>query len=194
MRLIATSRSLTGTLKRQSLTNSMKKVRTPLSTLVAICLAACSTVPERAIIDEGSVEEGPEYEPPVKLKYLDKLNLKPMPVKAFTVSSRCSRKDESGTKTRLNLKVKDSKVANFNAAIDIPKRGNCQFDLRDFVQTATLPQVILTHRTTPDCQVRMWAQERQITIAYNTCAQACSGDSFDYLWPTLVDGRSGRCD
>lgn len=172
----------------------MMKVRSPLSTLAAVCLAACSTVPELVIIDEGSVEEEPEREPPVKLKYLDKLNLKPMPVKTFSVSSRCSRKDESGTKTKLSLKVKDSKVANFNAAIDIPKRGNCQFDLGDFVQTATLPQVILTHRTAPNCQVRMWTQERQITISYNTCHQACSGDSFDYLWPTLVDSRSGRCD
>lgn len=172
----------------------MKKVRTPLTTLAAIFLAACSTVPEPIIIDEGSVEDAPEREPPVKLKYLDKLNLKPMPVKAFTVSSRCIRKDESGTKTRLNLKVKDSKVTNFNAAIDIPKRGSCQFDLGNFVQTASLPQVILTHRTAPDCQVRMWTQERQITIAYTTCANACTGESFDYLWPTLVDSRSGRCD
>lgn len=160
---------------------------------VVILLSACSTVPEQ-IIDEGSVDSEPEREPPIKLKYLDKLNLKPMPVKAFSVSSRCTRKDESGTRTRLSLKVKDSKVAQFSAAIDIPKRGSCQFNLGDFVQTASLPQVILTHRTAPDCHVRMWTQERQITIAYNTCAQSCSGSSFDYLWPTLVDSHTGRCD
>lgn len=155
-------------------------------------LAACQTPPPVQESSEPPSEREISTRP---LKHWERLkNLKPMPEKPLTVSSQCVRKDELGTLTRLKLKVKDSAVSTFSANIEMPKKGRCQFDLKDFHQTAKLPQVILTHREYQDCTVRMWSQERQVTIAYNACAQACSGSGFDYLWPTLVDSRSGRCD
>lgn len=155
-------------------------------------LSACQTPPVSEQPAEPVADSGFSSRP---LKHWDTLkNLKPMPEKPLTVSSQCVRKDELGTLTRLKLKVKDSTVSTFSANIEMPQKGRCQFDLKDFRQTAKLPQVILTHREHQDCTVRMWSQERQVTITYNACAQACSGSGFDYLWPTLVDSRSGRCD
>lgn len=35
---------------------------------------------------------------------------------------------------------------------------------------------------------------RHLTIALNFCPSAsCAGDTFDCLWPILVDARTGRC-
>ncbi len=170
------------------------RFRSSLCAYAVVLLAACSTLPLPEPREEEAIDEAPQRERNATLKHLDKRNLKPMPIKPITVSSRCSQKDEQGTTTRLNLKVKDSKVLSLNASIEIPKHGSCRFDLSEFEQTAVLPQLVLTHRTQSQCNIRMWAQDQQIAIAYTTCAQACSGDSFDYLWPTLVDSRSGRCD
>lgn len=157
--------------------------------LVGALLAACSTLPEPEQMPNATTEETPQH----TLKYLNKRNLKPMPIKPLNVSSQCSRKDAIGTRTQLQLKVKESKVSTFSSRIAMAQ-GTCSFDLRDFKQTATMPEIVLTHRDQPDCKVRMWAQDRQVTVAYNACAQSCTGDSFDYLWPTLVDSRTGRCD
>lgn len=170
------------------------KPRTTLTVLMlSVLLAACSVLeilepsgPDTSEATQEDMEQHP-------LKYLNKRNLKPMPVKPITVSSQCSKKDEAGTRTQLKLKVKESKVSDFSAFIAM-KQGDCRFDLKDFKQTATLPQVVLTHRDREQCTVRMWTQDRQVTVAYNDCAQACTGESFDYLWPTLVDSRTGRCD
>lgn len=167
--------------------------RTLIALVLSVLVGACSLLdvlaPETSDSPDATQEDMEQH----PLKYLNRRNLKPMPVKPITVSSQCSRKDEAGTLTKLKLKVKDSKVSAFSAQIAM-KQGECRFDLNDFRQTETLPQVVLAHREDARCTVRMWNQDRQVTIAYNTCAQACTGDSFDYLWPTLVDSRTGRCD
>lgn len=160
-----------------------------------MALAACTTQsplpPDEDA--EPAEQDSQASEPQIKLRYLDHMNLKPMPDTLLSVSSRCARKDEIGTVTRLSLSVKSGKVAMFSANIRMAQ-GTCQFDLNDFTQTASLPQVVLQHRSLKDCHIRMWTQDQQVTIAYNTCRGACSGDSFDYLWPTLVNRRNGRCD
>ena len=52
--------------------------------------------------------------------------------------------------------------------------------------------VVLSDRESA-CTVRMWEQERGVTVAFNGCQARCSGDAFSYLWPILIDRRSGRC-
>jgi hypothetical protein len=43
----------------------------------------------------------------------------------------------------------------------------------------------------------MWEQEldrsKGVTVAFSGCQAQCSGESFSYLWPILVDTRNGRC-
>jgi hypothetical protein len=64
--------------------------------------------------------------------------------------------------------------------------------MKNFQQTATLPNVVLTDSAS-GCVVRMWEQEKGVTVAFNACQDKCSGDAFSYLWPILVDTKSGRC-
>ena len=92
----------------------------------------------------------------------------------------------------MDLQVTKSEVKRFVAEVSIPRQGTCRFDMHGFQQTARLPNVVLTDDAT-GCVVRMWEQEKGVTVAFNACQSMCGGDAFSYLWPILVDTRSGRC-
>ena len=126
------------------------------------------------------------------LKHLVGRKLKPIPDKELDVRTRCSFKDVQGGHGSMDLQVTKAEVKRFVAAVDIPKQGLCRFDMKSFEQTAKMPNVVLTDKTSA-CTVRMWDQEKGVTVAFNSCQAKCSGDAFSYLWPILVDTRSGRC-
>lgn len=166
--------------------------------LVAGLVTACAEAPRTEPVPESvpvpDTMAAPEQ--PIKsqpLKYLAGRNLKPMPTRALNVKSSCSHRDAVGTQTKLKLLVKDAQVKTFNAQVNIPQRGICRFDLKNFEQTATLPQALLKAKDGSDCSVRMWEQGKEVTIAFNSCPKACEGEAFSYLWPILVDAKSGRC-
>ena len=126
------------------------------------------------------------------LKHLAGRKLKPIPDKELEVRTRCSFKDVQGGRGSMDLQVTKAEVKRFVAEVTIPKQGLCRFDMKQFEQTARMPNVVLTDRAS-DCTVRMWEQEKGVTVAFNGCQAKCSGDAFSYLWPILVDTRSGRC-
>jgi hypothetical protein len=171
--------------------------------LVAL-LAACAQTPPQAPpaaepepIPEPVVEEAappvaarPENAP---LKYLLGRKISPQPTRPLNVKSRCEHRDDRGTRTSLKLWVKEAEVKQFSARVSIPKRGTCQFELKDYAQQEKLPNVLLASRKEGDCQVRMWEQENRVTLAFTRCPAACEGDAFSYLWPIMVEAKSGRC-
>lgn len=165
--------------------------------LLAGLLAACAETPEAPPPPAEPVAAArppprtvPESQP---LKYLVGRKIKPQPTRPLNVSSSCSHRDAVGTRTRLSLQVKNAEVKAFNATVDIPKRGICRFDGKQFAQQEKLPQVLLAAKDGSGCTVRMWEQEQRTTIAFSGCAAACESNAFDYLWPIMVETRSGRC-
>ena len=164
-----------------------------------LLLGACTETPPVPEPEPEPVvrsEAAPPAEEPLRsqpLKYLAGRNLKPMPTRPLNVKSRCAHRDAVGTQTRLNLLVQDAQVKTFSAQVTIPKRGTCRFDLKNFQQTATLPQALLKAKDGTACSVRMWEQGKEVTIAFNSCPKACEGEAFNYLWPILVDAKTGRC-
>ena len=166
----------------------------------ALLLAACATPPAPEPEPAPTPVAAPEVaEPPARariesqpLKHLLGRNLKPIPDKALEVSTKCNFRDVAGGRGSMDLRVSKAEVRRFVAQVSIPKQGICRFDMKNFEQTATLPNVVLTDRET-GCVVSMWEQERGLTVAFNACQARCSGDAFSYLWPILVDTRSGRC-
>jgi len=169
------------------------KTRFFLLVLFTLLLAACAEAPPQ---EPPPAKAAPEIKSQ-KLKYLEGRTLKPQPTRPLNVRSRCAHRDAVGTRTRLDMQVKDAEVKNFSAEVTIPKRGTCRFDLKNFTQREKLPQVVLAAKDKSGCTVRMWEQDsgkqRQVTIAFNACRAACDGDTFDYLWPILVDAKTGRC-
>ncbi len=175
-------------------------MRRVLTLSVVAILAGCAEVP-KAPEPEPVVEAAPAAEPEAAspkfksdtLKYLAGRNLKPQPTRPLNVKSRCSHRDAIGTQTRLELLVKDALVKTFSAQVAIKGHGSCRFELKDFEQAERLPQALLRHKSDKDCSVRMWEQGSQVTVAFNSCPKSCEGQAFDYLWPVVVDARSGRC-
>ena len=126
------------------------------------------------------------------LKHLLGRKLKPIPDKALDVKAKCSFRDVAGGRGTMDLHVTKAEVKRFVAEVSIPKQGLCRFDMKNFQQTARLPNVVLTDESS-GCVVRMWEQGKGVTVAFNACAAHCSGEAFSYLWPILVDTKSGRC-
>jgi hypothetical protein len=172
-----------------------------LSAALLVLLAGCAEVerlPAPAPVPEVAVEAPPPVEETPKfknstLKYLAGRNLKPQPTRPLNVKSKCSHRDAIGTQTRLDLLVKEAEVRSFDAQVTMKGYGTCRFNLNEFEQAAKLPQALLRHKQEKDCTVRMWEQGSTVTVAFNSCPKSCEGKAFDYLWPVVVDARSGRC-
>ena len=168
-----------------------------LLALLAGCAEVVKSPPESAVVQEVVVEPAPESsEAKFKnstLKYLANRNLKPQPTRPLNVKSSCSHKDAIGTTTKLDLLVKESLVKNFSAQVTMKGYGTCRFNLNDFEQVEKMPQPLLRHKKDQGCLVRMWEQGPKTTIAFNSCPNACEGDAFSYLWPIMVEAKSGRC-
>lgn len=165
---------------------------------ILLLLGACATPepapPSSAVTPEETVPAKPkqariESQP---LKHLLGRNLKPMPDKELNVKTRCSFRDVQGGRGSMDLQVSKAEVKRFAAEVSIPKQGVCRFNFKNFQQTAKLPNVVLTDGGSA-CVVRMWEQEKGVTVSFNSCQSKCSGDAFSYLWPILVDTRNGRC-
>jgi len=167
------------------------------ATLAVLLVAACAEVekkPEPAV--ETPAEAPAAATPKFKnstLKYLAGRNLKPQPTRPLNVKSRCSHKDAIGTTTRLDLLVKEAEVKNFDAQVTMKGYGTCSFKLSEFEQIEKMPQALLKNKKESGCLVRMWEQGPKVTVAFNNCAKSCEGQAFDYLWPIVVEAKSGRC-
>lgn len=118
--------------------------------------------------------------------------IKPIAVKPITVKTSCSYKDPTGYGGKLKLAVTKSQVKDLQAEIKVPQHGSCSFAVKDFHQTAKEPSVTLAANKGA-CTIRIWEQEGKITVAFNTCQDRCQGDSFDYVWPILVNAKTGKC-
>lgn len=169
------------------------------ATTLILLLGACATPeapPEQNPAPVAARKPRPERIESQPLRHLLNRKLKPMPDQALNVRTSCTFRDAVGTRGKMDLQVKDAEVRRFTAEVSIPKQGICRFDMKNFRQTGTLPTVLLADEAS-GCAVRMWAQElgkeKSVTVAFTGCQAQCSGDSFSYLWPILVDTRNGRC-
>lgn len=164
--------------------------------LAGLVLAGCAETPPAPepvpVVSavEAAQEERIQSQP---LKYLAGRNLKPQPTRPLNVKSRCSHRDAVGTQTRLDLLVKEAVVKSFSAQVSMKGYGTCRFNLKDFEQVEKLPQTLLKAKDGSECTVRMWEQGQRVTVAFNSCAKSCERDAFSYLWPIMVEAKSGRC-
>lgn len=117
--------------------------------------------------------------------------IKPNVAKPMNVKTECSYRDPTGYGGQLKLAVSNSDVSALQADIQVPKRGNCSWALKNFRQTAKEPT--LTLNSSGACSIRLWQQEDKITVAFANCKASCQGDSFDYVWPIIVNTKTGKC-
>lgn len=167
--------------------------------LPVLFLASCAEVPKKAPEPEVTPKpEKPVVSAPPKmksdtLKYLSKRRISPQVTRPLNVRSHCSHKDEIGTTTKLDLLVNEADVKTFSAQVTMKEHGTCRFSLSDFEQAQKMPQALLRHKKEGACTVRMWEEGAKVTIAFTGCANSCEGDAFSYLWPIMIEAKSGRC-
>jgi len=128
-----------------------------------------------------------------QLKYLKNRNIKPQPTRPLNARARCAGRDGIGNQTQLDLLVKEAEVKSFVAQVSMKNHGTCRFALQDFEQTEKMPQPLLMHKRESGCSVRMWEQGPKLMVAFNACPKSCEGDAFSYLWPIMVEAKTGRC-
>lgn len=180
----------------------MRRWLLPLAVATGL-LAGCVTAPEperesapeistpRKEAPRGKKESGLSAE---AQRALAKRGIKQHETKPLSISSQCKHVDEIGTATRLDLKVDEGAVEAFDAHVTMKGRGRCHFRLADFRQESREPNALLRHVREPKCTVRMWwEQQDKVAVAFNSCPKACDGNAFEYLWPILVESKSGRC-
>lgn len=178
----------------------MMKALTTWSALLLTLLAGCvtspppTTPPTPAAAPMQTPQTTPKT-PELKketLALLAKRGLKPISGRLLNVRVSCSFRDDTGYAGRLALAVRDARVEQLDAQVDVPNHGSCQFRLADFRQTENLPIVVLASQKT-SCKASLWEQGDQVTVAFRDCRAECSGDAVNYLWPILVDSRQGSC-
>ena len=116
----------------------------------------------------------------------------PIPTRPLNVKADCIFRDEAGYSGSMKLAIEQARVRSFEASINVPRRGNCSFDLKDFRQTRDLPNVELNHLR-DRCIVRVWEQGERVTVAFQHCQKMCTGNAWEGLWPILTDTRDGTC-
>jgi hypothetical protein len=168
---------------------------------VVILLAGCATkeapvavkpAPAPTPSPEVAKPAPPPAAPTETYSRLAGRTIKPIAVKPITVKTSCSYKDPTGYGGKLKLAVTKSQVKDLQAEIKVPQHGSCSFAVKDFHQTAKEPSVTLVSNKGA-CTIRIWEQEGNVTVAFNTCQDRCQGDSFDYVWPILVNAKTGKC-
>jgi len=163
--------------------------------LVFLLAAGCAEMGKQADSEPAGTATAPaeqkiESQP---LKHLKNRNIKPQPTRPLNVRARCSGKDGIGNHIRLDLTVKEAEVKSFAAQVSMKEHGTCRFNLQDFEQTQKMPQPLLVHKRESGCSVRMWEQGSKVMLGFSGCPKSCDGDAFSYLWPIMVEAKSGRC-
>ena len=160
-------------------------------------LGACATPspPSEAPVVEvatpsASVAQPPQV-PPVAAKARAK-KPGPIPTRALNLKTECRFRDETGYNGELKIAVEEARVSAFEARVNIPQRGSCIFNLKNFRQTRELPNVEMTHRGNR-CVVHVWEQGERVTVAFQQCQAMCSGQAWEYLWPILADRGDDSC-
>lgn len=175
----------------------MWRKASPLAVMLGL-LGGCTPPPPPApppVVETPPPAPLPEERPPPrqdKLKHLANRHLKPIETRPLNARADCGFRDPTGYRGKLNLDVRNADVRRFEASVDVPRHGGCKFNLKNFQQTDSLPNVVLSAKR-GECKVSLWEQEHQVTVAFRDCKAECSGSSLDYLWPILVDNRKGSC-
>jgi len=161
--------------------------------LSVLFLSACATQ-EKTPEAEAPAPPPAAKPPPAAPKAVAPKPKRPGPIatRALNVKTDCGFRDETGYSGAMKLAIEEAQVLSFNATVNIPKRGICRFDLKNFRQVRKMPTVELSHLSDP-CVVRVWEQGERITVAFTQCQRMCSGNAADYLWPILTDTRDGSC-
>jgi hypothetical protein len=158
---------------------------------VAVLLAGCAARAPKSELESASAATPSTGSSGETCSRLTGRCFKPAAAKPITIKTDCSYRDPTGYGGKLTLEIDESQVNNLQAEIQT-KRGKCNFVFKEFRQTAKKPTITLSANK-GRCAVRIWEQENKLTVAFDNCRDRCQSDSFNYVWPILINTETGKC-
>jgi hypothetical protein len=119
--------------------------------------------------------------------------LPPIADKAITLAGSCTQTEEDGFKEQAVLTVDKNEVRSMNWQITVGKRGSCQFDIKEFVQTQKSPHIELQAKDGSKCRLLVWQTPDRVTLAHNNCQKHCTPGIYDDAWPVMFNPKTGAC-
>ena len=110
---------------------------------------------------------------------------------AVTFNGACEQREEDNYYDNIRLKVNNNVVEQLEWTAN-PRQGRCQFNLADFSQVKTQPQVVdLQSKADRKCHVYMWNNGQYISVSVLNCQTVCQPNN--HILPILLSARTGGC-
>lgn len=115
-----------------------------------------------------------------------------IPTRSSNVSfnGSCEQREEDGYYDNIKLRVANNVVEQLEWTAN-PRQGRCQFNLTDFTQIKTRPQVDLQSKKDRRCHVYMWNNNQYTSVSVLNCKSVCAQN--DRILPILLNERTGSC-
>lgn len=107
-----------------------------------------------------------------------------------TIDGNCVQKDITGYADNAKLVVDDSAVKSMDWTAK-PRGASCRFELKNFTQVATKPNIDLQSKKDKKCHMYIWQDERHVTLAVSNCRKVCASN--DKILPVLFKPKTGAC-
>ena len=109
---------------------------------------------------------------------------------AVTFNGTCEQREEDSYYDNIKLKVNNNVVEQLEWTAN-PRQGRCQFNLADFNQVKTQPQVDLQSKADRKCHVYMWNNGQYISVSVLNCQTVCKPNN--HILPILLNDRTSSC-
>ena len=115
-----------------------------------------------------------------------------MPSRSSNVNfnGTCEQREEDGYYDFIKLKVNHNVVSQLEWTAN-PRQGRCQFNLNEFTQVKTRPQVDLQSKVDRRCHIYIWENGRYISVSPVNCQTVCAQN--DRILPVLLNERTSSC-
>ncbi len=102
----------------------------------------------------------------------------------------CEQREEDNYYDNIKLKVNNNVVEKMEWTAN-PRQGRCQFNLANFNQVKTRPQVDLQSKIDRKCHIYMWNNGQYISVSVLNCQKVCKPNN--HILPILLNERTGSC-
>jgi hypothetical protein len=117
----------------------------------------------------------------------------PIPDQPIDIAGNCSQKEEDGFREEATVSIQANEVKQLSWRLWVGKRGSCQFDGNDFVQTQKRPSIELKAKDGSACKLLIWQATDRVTLAHANCQARCTPGIYDDAWPVMFHPKNGSC-
>lgn len=106
------------------------------------------------------------------------------------MKGNCTQREVDGHRDKITFTIKENIVEALDWTAQ-PRTGSCRFQLKEFNQVSTWPNVDLQSKKDKSCHVYAWQDYDYISVSIFGCKRICKHN--DRILPILLDGETGTC-